>query len=72
MFTSTQATARYALRHNIGEIKEELDKLEEKLEIDYQISKDIKEKVHSVEPFITVRMRDDVMLLRCLTPVCHI
>ena len=37
-----------------GEIEEEeLDELEEKLGIDYQIGEDIKEKVRSVWPFVT-------------------
>jgi Nucleosome assembly protein (NAP) len=35
-----------------GEIdEEELDELEEKLEIDYQIGEDIKEKVRSIRPY---------------------
>ena len=36
-----------------GEIgEEELDELEEKLEIDYQIGEDIKEKVRSIGPLL--------------------
>jgi nucleosome assembly protein 1-like 1 len=33
--------------------EEELDELEEKLEIDYQIGEDIKEKVRSIWPSLT-------------------
>ena len=45
-FTPPVASSEEAIE--AGEIEEELDELEEKLEIDYQISVGIKEKVCSI------------------------